>query len=136
MSGLTLREKISSLSRPLSLAGLLLLICAGFILMIVGFDWQPIGFLIGILVLIALPMLSPAMIKHSLGRIRITNFGISYSFKSLADRIQTTAFAVASLAIAVSMLVGITLNGVLPSTSETSAAQWTLLSGQKKLSLP
>jgi putative ABC transport system permease protein len=41
--------------------------------------------------------------------VRVKRFGLGYSLKGLAVRLQTTSVTVASLAVAVSMLIGITL---------------------------
>ena len=47
--------------------------------------------------------------KHVTRRLTMRRFGLLYGIKALGLRLQTTAFAVAALAVAVSMLIGITL---------------------------
>src|SRR5581483_5090638 len=64
---------------------------------------------LGVSILAALPLLTPAVVAAVAGRLRVRRFGPAYAVRGLAARLETTSFAVASLAIAVSMLVGITL---------------------------
>ncbi|MCZ6876761.1 MAG: FtsX-like permease family protein [Acidobacteria bacterium] len=105
----TLREEASSLARPLFLGGWLLLISTALWFWFLGQSWKPAGFVLAIAVLAALPLLTPFLVQQIGGRLPTHGFGFGYSLKSLATRLQATSFAVASLAIAVSMLLGITL---------------------------
>src|SRR5262249_25239252 len=74
---------------------------------------------LGIALLVAIPLLTPLVVEGVGGAIRPRGFGLGYSLRSLAARLQTTSFAVASLAIAISMLIGITLLiGSFPRTVE------------------
>ncbi|MFQ5990048.1 MAG: FtsX-like permease family protein [Candidatus Methylomirabilales bacterium] len=105
----TLHERVKSIALPLFMAGVCVLILAGLWFWLIGWEWKPAGFVLGIALLIALPLFTPFIIQRITGWIRVRGFGLGYSLKSLGDRLQTTAFAVSSLAIAVSMLIGITL---------------------------
>ncbi|MBI3457356.1 MAG: ABC transporter permease [Candidatus Rokubacteria bacterium] len=109
LAAFTLHEEVRSIARPLVLAGLALLGAAGAWFWWAGWRWQPAGFVLGIALLVAIPLITPFLVERSCGWVRVRGFGFGYSLKSLATRLQTTSFAVASLAIAVSMLVGITL---------------------------
>ena len=109
LTGLTLREEASSLAWPLFGGGWLLLSMAALWFWFLGQSWKPSGFVLAIAVLLALPLLTPFLVQQICGKLPIRGFGFGYSLKSLATRLQATSFAVASLAIAVSMLLGITL---------------------------
>jgi len=67
------------------------------------------GFVYGALMMLALPLVVPLMVQ-TVGRlVRPDGLGPVLSLRNLVARLQTTSFAVAALAITVSMLVGITL---------------------------
>jgi putative ABC transport system permease protein len=74
-----------------------------------GSRYRPSGFVVGIAVLIAVPLFTPLLLKLLCGRVRPGGFGLAYAIRSLGLQLQTTSFAVAALAVAVSMLIGITL---------------------------
>lgn len=105
----TLHERIGSMAVPLSRIGASVLVGTGLWFWLFGWNWRPAGFVLGIALLIALPLFVPFVIQHITAWVRVRGFGLGYSLKSLGVRLQTTAFAVSSLAIAVSMLIGITL---------------------------
>jgi len=94
---------------PLFVTGTSILLGTGLWFWLFGWDWKPAGFVLGIALLIALPLFTPFLIQRITGWIRVRGFGLGYSLKSLGVRLQTTSFAVSSLAIAVTMLIGITL---------------------------
>jgi putative ABC transport system permease protein len=109
LAAFTLHEKVGSLAPHLFIAGLSLPVVAGVWYWVFARQWKPAGFVLGVALLLGLPLLTPLVIRELCGRVRIRSFGLGYSLKGLAARLQTTAVAVASLAIAVSMLIGITL---------------------------
>ncbi len=109
LAAFTLHEKIGTLAPRLFAIGTSFLLLSGVWYRVWGQAWQPAGFVLGIALLIGLPLLTPFVIQQVCGRIRIRGFGLGYSLKSLGVRLQTSSFAVASLGIAVSMLIGITL---------------------------
>jgi putative ABC transport system permease protein len=108
LAAFTLHAAVRSLARPLALAGLAVLAAAGGWFWTLGRGWRPAGFVLGVALLLALPLVTPALVASAAG-VGTRGFGLGYSVRRLAARLQTTSFAVASLAIAVSMLVGITL---------------------------
>lgn len=75
----------------------------------VGQSWRPSGFALGAAVLLALPLLAPMLVRGAAARARPTTFGLAFAWRSLSQRLRTGATAVASLALAVSMLLGISL---------------------------
>jgi putative ABC transport system permease protein len=109
LAAFTVHATARSLARPLALAGLAVLGLAGGWFWTLGRGWQPAGFVLGVALLVALPLVTPALVASAAAGARVRGFGLGYSVRRLATRLQTTSFAVASLAIAVSMLVGITL---------------------------
>lgn len=109
LSAFTLQFHLSRFSKPLGIAGLLLLAVAFAWHQIFGHHWKPAGFVLAIALLIALPLVTPQAILILCKQLPLRNFGFTYSLKSLAVRLQTTALAVAALAVAVSMLTGITI---------------------------
>ena len=109
LTAFTLHEKANSLALPVFGMGWLVLTLTALWFWFLGYSWKPAGFVLAVAVLVALPLLTPFLIQQICGRIKTRGFGLGYSLKSLAARLQTTSFAVSSLAIAVSMLLGITL---------------------------
>lgn len=109
MAAFVLRERISHSARPLFIAALAVLGAASLFTWFMGLQWKPAGFFLGIAVLLALPLAAPLTVLKICSLIPIRSFGPSYSIRGLADRLQTTAFSVASLGIAIAMLIGITL---------------------------
>ena len=105
----TLHEKLGSAAPRLFAGGLLILLMSAVWYGVWGRGWRPAGFVLGIGLLVGLPLLTPFAIQQTCGRVRIRGFGLGYSLKALGVRLQTSSFAVASLGIAVSMLIGITL---------------------------
>ena len=109
LAAFTLHEKIGTLAPKLFGAGVSILLIPSVWYLIVGHTWKHAGFVVGVGLLLGLPLLAPQTIRAVCGRIRVRGFGLGYSLRGLGVRLQTTVFAVASLAIAVSMLIGITL---------------------------
>jgi putative ABC transport system permease protein len=109
LSAFTLHEKMGSFAPHLSLIGLGVFVVVSVWYVLGGFQWQHAGFVLAVGLLMGLPLFTPMAIRVLTARIQIRNFGLGYSLKSVGARLQTTSFAVAALAIAVSMLVGITL---------------------------
>jgi len=105
----TLHEKIDAAAGGLFVTGLALVGAAWLWFFAWGRSWRPAGFVVGVAVLVALPLITPLAIRATCGRLRVKRFALGYGFRSLARRLQTTSFAVAALAAAVSMLIGITL---------------------------
>jgi len=109
LSPLSLHESTAATAGGFALgaAGLLTATAAWYAAL--GHDWQPAGFVWAVAILLAIPLATPWLLLRVTAPLRPRRFGLAYSVKSLGTRLQTTAFAVASLAIAVSMLVGITV---------------------------
>ena len=109
LSAYTLHEKTARWAVPLFAAG-----CAVIGLSVAGYflamrDWRPGGFVVGVALLVGLPLLAPGIVQTATRSIHPGRFGLLYGIKALGLRLQATSFAVAALAVAVCMLIGITL---------------------------
>jgi putative ABC transport system permease protein len=67
------------------------------------------GFIYGFVMMLTLPPLVPLVVRTVCGRAQPARFGLALSLRNLLARLQTTSFAVAALAITVSMMFGITI---------------------------
>jgi putative ABC transport system permease protein len=67
------------------------------------------GFIYGFLMMVSLPLIVPMVVCTVCRPARPRGIGPALSLRNLVVRLQTTSFAVAALAVTVSMLVGITL---------------------------
>ncbi|MFN8549519.1 MAG: ABC transporter permease, partial [Candidatus Eisenbacteria bacterium] len=105
----TLRERLSRASARLAGAGLLLLGAVILWFAAWGHTWKGAGFVLALGLVIALPLFTPLLVRGVSGRLRARGFGLLFSLKGLALRLSTTAFAIAALGVAVTMMVGITL---------------------------
>lgn len=109
LAAFTLHEKVSSMSRRLFVTGLAVMLLAALWYVAIGQRWKPAGFILGVMLLLALPLLTPFTIRALCEHIDVHSFGLRYSLKTLVARLQTSSVTIASLAVAVSMLLGITL---------------------------
>jgi putative ABC transport system permease protein len=105
----TLHERTSRAAPRLALAAVLLAAAALGWFLLGGRTLRWSGFVLGFVLLVVLPLLTPLFIRLFCARLSVRSFGFGYSLRNLSARLQTTAFALASLAVAVSMLIGITL---------------------------
>jgi putative ABC transport system permease protein len=67
------------------------------------------GFIYGFFMMILLPVVVPLVVRTVCRPARPRGIGPALSLRNLLVRLQTTSFAVAALAVTVSMLIGITL---------------------------
>lgn len=67
------------------------------------------GFLYGLVMMLALPLLVPLVVRTACRGARPGGFGLALSLRNLLARLQTTSFAVAALAVTVSMMFGVTI---------------------------
>jgi len=109
LSHIRFHEQTTTAARPLLWAGAGVLVLASVWVAAVGLSWKPSGFILGIALLISIPLFMPALVQSLSRKAQPHRFGFLFSLKSLADRLSTTSIAAAALAVAVSMLIGITL---------------------------
>jgi len=120
LAAFSLHEGVGAASRRLLVSGALLLAMALAWFFLWGREVKPAGFILGVALLIAMPLAAPAFVAALAGLIRVRSFGILFGIRTLGQRLGLTAFAVAALAVAVSMLVGITIMiGSFRATLET-----------------
>jgi len=109
LAAYTLHETIGAAARRLALAAVVFLVAAAGVAAVMGKDWRPGGFVLAVGLLVAMPLATPAVLRAVASRLRVRSFSWVYGLRTLGTRLGTTAVAVAALAVAVSMLVGITL---------------------------
>ena len=109
LAAYTLHERTAGWAPRLFLLGVSLAGAAGVWYILLAGTWRPAGFMLGLLLLGALSLATPLIVREACRRTSIRGFGLAYSLRTLSSRLQTTSFAVISLAMAVSMMVGITI---------------------------
>ncbi len=109
LSAFTLHERTRSRAPSLFLTGLALLSTAALWFVTLGRSWQHAGFVLAAALLVGLPLLTPLAVHGLASLATVRAFDWRFAVRALGARLQTTAFAVAALTVAVSMLVGITL---------------------------
>jgi putative ABC transport system permease protein len=120
LAAFSLHEQVGAASRRLLAFGGLLLAAALAWFFLWGREVKPAGFIVGVALLVALPLAAPATVAGLASLVRMRSFGILFGIRTLGQRLGLTAFAVAALAVAVSMLVGITIMiGSFRATLET-----------------
>jgi len=107
--GSTLHQQVGAVAKPLFLSGLLLVGSTALWYAGPGHRWKPGGFVLGVAVLLALPLISPLALELGAGQMRVRSFAWAYGARSLARSLGLTSVAVAALAVTVCMLVGITV---------------------------
>lgn len=75
----------------------------------IGRQWAPSGFVLAFGLGAVISLATPAVIQGITALLPVRSFGFAYALRGLASRLATASFAVASLAMAVAMLVGITV---------------------------
>lgn len=104
-----LPERVGRLApRLAALAGIVVLLVAAWYLG-GGRHLRTGGFVLALGLIAALPLSTPLILRESCGRVPPHGFGWRLGLRGLASRLQSTSFAVAALAVTVSMLVSITL---------------------------
>jgi len=109
LTGSTLHQRVGAAARPIFISGILLLGCAALWYAAIGHRWKPGGFVLALAVMLALPLISPLVLGRGTGHLRVQSFSFAYGARSLARSLGITSVAVAALAVAVCMLVGITI---------------------------
>jgi putative ABC transport system permease protein len=109
LASFTLHERMGAAALPLFVGGWLLLSIVGVVSWIQGIQWRPGGFVLAIGLVVAIPLMTPYVVQQGAKWIRVRSFGFSFGLKDLGVQLQTTPFAIAALAVAVSMMVGITI---------------------------
>ena len=115
----TLQESFASLAPRLLWAAVTLALGTG-VFAWLGRAWRPAGFVIAVAVLATVVLATPWLVLRVSRLVRPRRFDVAYSLRGLGQKLASNAFAVASLAIAVSMMFGITaMVGSFRATLET-----------------
>jgi putative ABC transport system permease protein len=109
MSPLALHHRVVRTAGRLALGALVVAVVATVWFLIQGRGLRYGGFLYGFVMMVTLPLVVPLVVRTVCGPVRPHGMGPLLSLRNLVVRLQTTSFAVAALAITVSMLIGITL---------------------------
>ena len=109
LASFTLHERMGAAAFPLFIGGWLLLSIVGGLTWVQGSQWRPGGFVLAVGIVIAMPLMTPYLVQQGAKWVRVRRFGLAFGFKELGVQLQTTPFAIAALAVAVSMMVGITI---------------------------
>lgn len=89
--------------------GLLGLLGALALVALAGAAWRPGGFLVALAILAAVPLAAPLLLRGA-GRLpRPPALGLRHGLRTLSARLPATALSAGALAVAVSMLVGVTV---------------------------
>jgi putative ABC transport system permease protein len=103
-----LHERIGRAAPGLFIAGVALIAAAGTLYGVTKDRWRPAGFVEAFLLIAAIPLLTPLLVQAATKGIPVRSFGLRYGLKGLGKQLQTTPIAIAALAVAVSMVVGVT----------------------------
>ncbi|HEU5179381.1 MAG TPA: FtsX-like permease family protein [Candidatus Polarisedimenticolia bacterium] len=109
LSGYRLHERVGAAAPALLIAGVILAGSALIWYATFGSHLKPAGFVVGVAVLLALPLMSPYLLELSSSWMRSNAFALAYGVRSLGRSLGITAVAAAALTVTVSMLVGITV---------------------------
>ena len=108
LSAFTLHEQVGAAAPWLFAVGLSMAASIGILYIAVSDRWRPAGFVQAFLLIAAIPLLTPLLVRASTSLLKVGSFGMLYGMKGLGKQLQTTPVAIAALAIAVSMVVGVT----------------------------
>ena len=108
LAAFSLHERVGARALRSFLLGVGLMFLGGMLYLLVGDRWRPAGFIQAFLLIAAVPLVTPLVVQGATGLLRVRSFGLAYGMKGLGKQLQTTAVAIAALAIAVSMVVGVT----------------------------
>ena len=110
LAAFSLHERVGENAPRLFVAGVVCVLAVVAVYLIAGDGWRPAGFLQAFLLIVSIPLLAPLLVQMATAHIRVESFGLGvvYGVKGLGKQLQTTPVAVAALAIAVSMVTGVT----------------------------
>ncbi len=108
LAAFSLHERVGENAPRLFVAGVVCVLAVVAVYLIAGDRWRPAGFLQAFLLIVSIPLLAPLLVQMATAHVRVESFGFIYGVKGLGKQLQTTPVAVAALAIAVSMVTGVT----------------------------
>ncbi|MGH9334578.1 MAG: FtsX-like permease family protein, partial [Vicinamibacteria bacterium] len=108
LAAFSLHERVGRAAPSLFLGGIVLIASTAILYLLTTDRWRPAGFLEAFLLVAAIPLLTPLVVQGATALLRVRSFGLAYGMKGLGKQLQTTPIAIAALAVAVSMVVGVT----------------------------
>ena len=109
LAAFTLHERIGAAAAPFFVGGLALLAVMGAVYWLGGEGWRPAGFVLALGVVLSIPLVAPLLVQQGARLVRGDGFGLVFGFRGLGQQLQTTPFAIAAVAVAVCMMVGVTV---------------------------
>lgn len=109
LAAFTLHERIGAAARPLFVGGLGLLAGVGAVYWLADEGWRPAGFVLALGLVLSIPLVAPFVVQQGARHIRSHSFGFTFGLRGLGQQLQTTPFAIAAVAVAVSMMVAVTV---------------------------
>jgi putative ABC transport system permease protein len=108
LGSLTLQEQLQSAARPMAKIAVAVLLFTAALYFFFSKRFPIVNFGLAAGLLISLLLMVPRTIQLLCARLPTTHFGFFYSARQLDRGLQTVSMAVGALAIAISMLVGVT----------------------------
>jgi putative ABC transport system permease protein len=108
LAAFDLHERVGRAARGLFVSGVCCAAAVVALYLATTDRWRPAGFLEAFLLVAAIPLVTPFLVQGATSLLRVSSFGIGYGIKGLGKQLQTTPVAIAALAVAVSMVVGVT----------------------------
>jgi putative ABC transport system permease protein len=109
LAAFTLHERIGAAALPLFFGGLALLAGTGAVYWLAGEAWRPGGFVLALGLVLSIPLIAPLLVQQGARHVRSRGFGFTFGLRGLGRQLQTTPFAIAAVAVAVCMMVGVTV---------------------------
>ena len=109
LAAFTLHERMGAAAVPLFLGGLALLAGVGAVYGLGGEGWRPAGFVLALGLVLSIPLMAPLLVQRGARLVRGGGFGFAFGLRGLGQQLQTTPFAIAAVAVAVCMMVGVTV---------------------------
>jgi putative ABC transport system permease protein len=109
LGSITLQAREERRAAPLAVAAAGALAVGLMLQAAVGESWRPAGFVLALGLLAAVPLAAPALLRAVARLPRPRRLSIAWGVRSLGTRLGATAIAAGALAVAVSMLAGVTI---------------------------
>jgi putative ABC transport system permease protein len=109
LAAFTLHERLRRSSAMLFLSGLSLIVVVAGAGVVLGDSFKPYGFVLALSLLCGIPLMTPWLLGQISRALPTGRLGVRYGMKTLGLQLQTSSFAIAALAVSVSLMLGVTL---------------------------